>query len=346
MARFIFDFGNARGKWFNPGANTWGDFQHAVSPLSDTEWNSIVGRGRPPKGLIKVNGSAYAIGEAARRHIISERPKGAARYNELYYAPAACFAMAEGFQESKEVALYASHAPQDQKYAPELVRSVKRTWTVECQYGVLTFQVRKVTTFDEPIGGYAHYAFLKTGDERPDNPVAQKTALLIDVGGYTADRVAVDPGGEIDLLSIQSTRAGTIAAIQQFEGELRANNRKLFQNAGDLDIRRVEQAMITGKYQFGKIEVDCQREASGAINALVNDVIQVINAAGGAANYDVILLTGGGSALIYDVLVSAFPMIDFIMVEPDRSLMKYANVFGGAKLAALLNKMGRVQNGN
>lgn len=337
MSRLIFDFGNARGKWFNQSTKEYGDFLHAIA--DDVDWQGVVGRGRPPKGILKVNGVPYAVGETARRHIIKERPKGAARYNELYYLPAACLAMVEAFRESAKVTLYASHAPQDQKYTPDLIKAVKGTWTVECQYGTLTFDVRKVVTFDEPIGGYAHFAFTEDGNERSGNPVRDKTALLVDVGGYTADRVAVDPGGEIDLLSIKSTRAGTIEAIQQFEEEMRRSNRKLFKDAGDLDIRRVEHAIITGTYHFGKLEIDCSREAGAAINSLVNDVIQVVNAAGGAANYDVILLTGGGSALIYDALTAAFPAIDFVMVEPDRSLMKFANVFGGAKLATIMNKV-------
>lgn len=340
MARLIFDFGNARGKWFNPRQNCYDDFLHAIAVLTETEWNAVTGRGKPPKGIIKVNGVPYAVGEAAKRHIIREKPKGAARYNELYYAPAACFAMVEAFKESTQVALYASHAPQDQKYAPDLVNSIKGRWNVECQHGTLTFDVTKVSTFDEPLGGFAHFTFNSKGEERLDNPVASKTCLIVDVGGYTADRASIDPGGQIDLLSIVSTRAGTIQAIEHFERELRQNNKTLFKTSGDLDIRRVENAIITGQYQFGKVTIECQREARAAIQTLVNDIIQVIDAAGGAANYDVVLLTGGGSALIYDALVESFPTIDFVMVEPNRELMKYANVFGGAKIAALMARMG------
>src|SRR5712691_1813346 len=311
MARFVFDFGNARGKWFSPKDGEWGDFMHAIAPLSDTDWATVVGRGKPPKGLIKVNGLAYAVGEAARRHIIRERPKGAARYNELYYLPAACFAFVDGFRESAPVTLYASHAPQDQRYAGDLIHSVKGTWTVECQFGTLTFDVKRVITLDEPICGYAHYTFTANGEERPDNPVADKTVLLIDIGGYTTDRVSIDPGGEIDLLSIESRRAGTIEAIQQFENELRHKNRRLFKDAGDLDIRRVEQAIISGVYQFGNQSIDCSKEAAAAINTLVSEIVLVINNSGGAANYDVILLDGGGAVLIYDALCAAFSNIDF-----------------------------------
>lgn len=336
--RLIFDFGNAQGKWFAPGSGQYGNFLHAVVPLTAQQWESVVGRGMPPQGLLRVNGTGYAIGNAAKRHIIKERPHGAARYNASYYLPAACFAFIEGFHKDKEISLYASHAPQDQRYAPELIRAVKGTWEVECQYGTLKFAVKKVTTFDEPIGGYAHFALTKTGDEKPNNPVGDKTVLLVDVGGYTADRVAVDPGGQIDLMSIASTRVGTITAIEHFESELRQRYKAMFQDTGDLDIKRVEEAIINGLYRFGNKTLECRRESKSAINSLVNDVIQIINQAGGAANYDMILLTGGGSALIYDSLTAAFPNIDFIMVEEDRALMKFANVFGGAKLAALLSK--------
>lgn len=340
MARFIFDFGNARGKWFRPGVPDQGDFPHAIANISETDWNRSVGAGKPPQGLIRVNGIPYAVGDAARRHTLKERPKGAARYIDTYYGVGLCFALAEAFADSENISLYASHAPQDQIYTSNLIGSSKRDWCVESYRGSQTFKVEKVTPFDEPLGGYTHLAFTKRGDERPNNPVADKTALIIDVGGYTTDHAIIDPGGAIDMLSIGSTRTGTIAAIDQFEQDLRRNNTQHFKEAGDLDICRVEAAIIKGVYQFGRIELNCRHEALEAIRVLVNDVIQIINAAGGAANFDIIPLTGGGGALIYDQLIAAFPSIEFVMVESDRELMKYANVFGGAKIATLVNKAG------
>jgi hypothetical protein len=68
--------------------------------------------------------------------------------------------------------------------------------------------------------------------------------------------------------------------------------------------------------------------------------VEVIKASGGAANYDIVLLTGGGSALVYETLNRAIPLIDFVMVEETREDMRYANVFGGAKLFAMLKRMG------
>lgn len=342
--RFIWDFGNARCKWFIPSTNTFDDFVHAVVPLAENTWQSIVGRGTPPKGLLRIDGKPFAVGDAARRYILKAKPHGAARYRRDYYLAALVNAMVEAFKTCedkyhKDIALYASHAPQDQMYVPNLVQAAQGPVSVECFYGNLTFDVQKVVTFDEPMGGYAHFAFTPNGVERPDNPVANKIVLMIDVGGYTTDHMSIDEHGHLDMLSLGSIRAGTIAALESFEEELRRNNRDYFQTTGDLDIRRIESAIITGTYHYGKIDIACQAEAQAAISGLVNDVIQVINRQGGAANYDLVLLTGGGSALIYDALVEAFPNIDFVMVDSDRSLLKYANVFGGGKIAAILSRM-------
>src|SRR5262245_29176827 len=112
MAEMIFDFGNALGKWFVPRKNEYDAFIHAIARLSDNEWSEIVGRGKPPEGFIRVNGTGYAVGNKARRHTIQERPHGAARYHDFYYGVALAYAMSEAFRRSdSNVSLFASHAP-------------------------------------------------------------------------------------------------------------------------------------------------------------------------------------------------------------------------------------------
>jgi hypothetical protein len=341
MAKLVYDFGNARGKCFDPRRSYFEDFRHAVAFLDEGDWKNAVGRGKPPKGIVRVNGQAIAVGDIARRYIIAERPKGAARYKPTYYGVVLGYALSEVFQKSmSNITLIASHAPGDINYAERLKQAAAGVWEVESRHGALVFQVRDVKTFDEPIGGYSHYVFTERGEERKKNQLRDATTLVVDVGGHTVDVAAVDPGGEIDPLSLNSTRTGVIKLTTDFETMLRANNPTMFQDSGDLDIKRVENAILTGVYQFGRVPVPCKVEAQQVKSALVNDVIQVINAAGGAANYDYVLLTGGGAALIVEDLQAAYPRIDFLMAEPDRELMKYANVFGGAKLATLLENIG------
>ncbi|HEX2907434.1 MAG TPA: ParM/StbA family protein [Phototrophicaceae bacterium] len=337
----VLDFGNARGKWYVPRLNAQGDFRHAIARLTETEWRQSCRLGKPPKGYIRVNGMAYAVGDAARRHTIADRPKGAARYTETYYGIGLAFAASEALQTSDQnMTLRATYPPGDVDYASRLVASAKHEWEVESHHGNFKFNVKRVGVIDEPLGGLAHYMLNADGTEKRRNPLANATILVIDVGGYTVDTVAVDPGGEIDTSSLKSTRTGIIQLTEQFESEMRANNLTLFQDMGDLDIRRVEDGILTGTYRFGKVVIDCQTEARAAVQALVYDVTQIITGAGGIGNYDAILVTGGGGALIFDALQEALPRIELFMAEQDRTLMKYANVFGASKMFKALRRLG------
>lgn len=340
----IFDCGNARWKWFNARTNQYGDCRHALVEISDSEWTQVCGRSKtPPEGFARVNGTAYAYGDAARRYTIPQRPKGASRYRREYYGVAAAIAMSEVLERgARAVTLWASHSPDDSRYARNLVESAKGKWVVESGSGSREFVVRDVQTFDEPLGGYSNYVFTEKGLERKKNPLADKTTLVIDVGGYTTDVGAIDPGGNIDLMSFRSTRTGVINLLEGFEAELRNRHATRFQNTGDIDVRRIETAIMTGVFRFGKIDIDCAAEARAAINTLTNEVVEVIRAAGGEANYDVMLLTGGGSALISDALIAAMPVVEFLFAEPERSKLKFANVFGGAKMAMMLRNVGVV----
>lgn len=341
MTDFLLDFGNARWKWFAPRIASYADARHALALLSEAEWRRACGNGKPPMGIVRVNGQPVAYGDAARKHTIKERPRGAARYTKEYYGIALACALYETYDRNMaNITLYATHAPGDVDYAPNIKSSALGVWQVDGRDGERVFQVKDVMTADEPIAGFSHFALTTTGEERKKNPLRDLTTLVVDVGGHTTDVAAIDPGGQIDSLSLKSTRTGVLNMINDFETALRSNNRAMFRDAGDLDIRRVENAILEGVYRFGKVEIPCAAEARQVIQALVNDVIEVINAAGGAANFDAILLTGGGAALIYDALVAAYPRIDFILAEPNRDLMKFANVFGLAKLAALMKLVG------
>jgi hypothetical protein len=337
MSKLIWDFGNARWKWYQPLTKAKGDFRHAIAPLSESEWRGIVGRGLPPQGLARIDGKPYAFGDQARRHTLKERPKGAARYVPDYYGVATAYMLAEVLQRSDlKVSLYASHAPGDIQYAHKLIEAAKREWCVESHWGELHFNIRAVSTFDEPIGGYCHATLNDDGTDKRKNPLASKTVLVVDPGGWTTDVAAVDPGGSIDLLSIKSTRSGTLQMFEDFERDLREANGDLFQSTNTIDPRRIEAAIMTGVFQFGRVAVPCKKEAQEVLNVLVNDTIAIIDENGGAANFDVGLLTGGGGALIEQTLSAALPMLEFVLAEPCTEYMKYANVFGGAKIAELM----------
>lgn len=154
------------------------------------------------------------------------------------------------------------------------------------------------------------------------------------------DAVAVDAGGEIDLSTLGSTRTGVIQLKERFEEDMRSKHKDKFKNAGDLDDKRIETAILTGYYPYGKMQLDVVDEAIGSVSVLTNDVIDIIESNGGAANYDIILLTGGGASLIYEPLKHNMPDLEFQLVEPDREKMRFANAFGAAKMFNLLERLG------
>lgn len=341
---FALDFGNARIKWFNPRTNAYSDFRHAIVQLSENDWNRVTGRGTPPEGFIRVNGTPFVVGDSARRYLISERPRGASRYRDIYYGVGMAYALSEGLRKNVgNVTLFATHPPGDIAYTKNLCSAAKGDWEIVSRQGGLSFSVNQVETMDEPLAGYSHFVFTEKGVEKNGNELAGVTTLVVDVGGYTTDVAAVDPNGEIDPLSLKSVRTGVISATDEFETNLRGNNATLFIDTGDIDIRRIEQALLIGKYKFGKLNIDCKAEAEAALNSLTNDVIQVINSAGGVANYDVMLLTGGGSALLEKRLVKSIPRAEFILADSQQLNMKYANVFGAAKIGAMLRNLNLIQ---
>lgn len=343
MPEIYFDFGNADVKFYD-GITNYNFFRHAIAPITESEWRKVCGRAKqPPQGYISIDGRHFAYGDKARRYTLREKPRGADRYTDDYYGVALMAALSEMYDPSHRIMnVFASHAPRDIQYADDIRKAILGRWQFVTHRGDYNLTVKTVETFDEPLGGFNHAVLTKDGRVLKSNPYRDSTVLVLDVGGFTCDVVAVDPGGQIDDGSLRSTVTGVIETFEFFERELRAEYSDMFKSVSRIDERRLENAMLTGNYQYGNVSLKCDDIGREAINTLVNDIVDVIKAAGGVANFDIVLLTGGGSALVYEALARAVPMIDFVMAEQEREDMRFANVFGGAKLFAMLKRLGVV----
>jgi hypothetical protein len=343
----VLDFGNGDIKFLAHGKH--GYFRHAIASITESQWYAIVGRNHtPPEGYIGIKGADglwyyYAIGDAARRYLIKARPQGASRYTADYYGVGLCYAMGEAFAPTtRKVQLFASHAPRDIEYADDLKTASGWQWEFITWQGTFKIRVDETHTFDEPFGGFCHAVMTKQGGILKNSPYLAKQMLVVDAGSYTVDTIAVDRNMRPDLSTFASTVAGVTDVFESFERELRSLYKKEFKGVGAIDVQRLEAAILSGQYHYGNRVLDCQSIADASLNGLVNDVLGIIQAQGGAANYDAILLTGGGSALIADKLRKGLPDISFDFVEPNRELMRFGNVFGGAKLHAALVGMGAI----
>jgi hypothetical protein len=97
---------------------------------------------------------------------------------------------------------------------------------------------------------------------------------------------------------------GIQSVVADFEESFRANNLEPVKNIPVLPPERVRRAIATGVFEGGGRKYPCEREANEATNVLLNrksDTYQRI--AGGALGWDAIILTGGGSGLLYQHLL-------------------------------------------
>lgn len=339
MPDIYFDFGNSDVKYYD-GMTSYGFYRHAIVQLSASDWTRAVGRAKqPPPGYAEIEGRFYAFGDQARRYILKEQPRGASRYTTEYYGAALMYAISELYEPgTRKIHAYASHAPRDIDYADDIRRASLGQWTFTTHKGTYKIHLASVETFDEPLGGFNHYILTKDGKVSKRNPLRDATTLVLDIGGYTCDIVAIDPGGAIDVSSLRSSVTGMLNVFENFEKELRSMYRDDFRHTNNIDKLMLERALQYGVYQYGKVELPCADIAQASVNMLTNDIQQVIQSE--IANYNYVLLTGGGSVVMLPYLSQAMPKAQFITADDDQDMMRFANVFGGQKLFALLKNLG------
>jgi hypothetical protein len=310
-------------------------FPHSIKLLTETEYQTIQDRAGTfglSEDYIRVNGQPYVVGESAERHGIHVQRNGAARYTRDYLGIFAASVMARFYERSRDVRIFASHPPGDVKFREDLMRAVIGDWEVETSRGKRTYKVNYANTFDEPVGGLMNVLLTEDGQHYQRSEIKDGRALVIDVGGFTTDWVAVNPGGEIDYSLVRSVSLGIQNVVSDFEESFRAHNLQAVKNTPSLPPERVRKAIMTGIFEGGGQKYPCEQEAKEAMNLLLNrigDTYQRL--AGGALNWDFIILTGGGCGLLHNRLKSVLDHRNVILAE-DASELHLANVRGGMKL--------------
>lgn len=244
----------------------------------------------------------------------------------------AAAALAQLYGRGREVAVFDSHAPGDANFREDLMRSVVGEWQVEMGDNRANFKVTYANTFDEPVGGLMNVLLTEDGQHYLHANVGDGRSLVIDIGGFTTDFLAVNPGGEVDYSLAQSVPLGIQSVITDFEESFRANNLEVVKDTSVLPPERVRRAIATGVFEGGGRKFSCERDVAEATSLFLNrfeDTYQQL--AGGALAWDTVILTGGGSALLYNQIK---PLLKHgnVMLADDLSSLHLANVRGGMKL--------------
>lgn len=332
---FWVDSGNVRIKTATASAAALHEdsFPHLRSEISSQEYTRNSKRdGHAQESLFTVNGVHYIVGERANRHSPIPRQHGAKRYTREYYGVYAAIGMARLFRRSKKnIFLVGSHPCEDVDYTEDLMMAAIGTWTVEWRGQSFTFEVVDATTLDEPLGGFHNAILRKDGRGYADKNIEKGITLTLDIGAFTTDGVMIDPGGDIDYSSADSAHIGILHAVQQFEKDFRTENRTLLKGV-TLDESQTFEAIRTGRYNLrGLGDVDCSLLANEMCMSLINDVIAFQDKYGGSNQYDTLLFTGGGSALLEKYIRERVRHNHIVFADKDMTTMQMANVRGLGK---------------
>ena len=310
-------------------------FPHAIRQLSESEYEKILARAQI-KGnsmdYFRVNGKPYAVGESAERHGIVTPRSGTARYTKDYYGVLAAISLAQFYGRGREVAVFASHPPGDVNYREDLMKSIIGQWEVECGAIEVTFRITYTNTFDEPVGGLMNMLLTEDGQHYQYPQIGDGRSLVIDVGGFTTDFLAVNQGGEVDYSLARSVPLGIQSVINDFEESFRSNNQEIVKDTAVLPPDRTRKAISTGVFEGGGRKYPCQQDVDEATSLFLNrfaDTYQRL--AGGALSWDNIILTGGGCALLHQKLLPILKHKNVILAD-SKSSLHFANVRGGLKL--------------
>lgn len=319
---------------------------HALVEISKAQYNDALARYKKnmPKDIFLLNGQAYATGASAEAYGTIQRFKGAERYRPEYFGVSA-MAMILGLYDgnSLNVEIFASHPPQHVAYADDLIDSLfgrnDGIWNIEHAERSISVSVEYVNVFDEATGGIMNVMLNEDGAHYQRPELKKGKIITIDLGGGTTDFTET-LDGEINYLTPTSEPIGIGNVIDDFSAAFRQRYKKETRGLMSLDADKVRKALVNGNYSGGGQVLDCTEEASQARNKLLNRVMQVFqNRYGGAFNYDGIILTGGGSALMADALFDALQH-DNIILADDHDSLHLANVRGGLKLWRLYEVMG------
>lgn len=138
------------------------------------------------------------------------------------------------------------------------MESVIGNWLVDVQGRKRHFRVTYANTFDEPVGGLMNVLLTEDGQHYQHTELNGGRSLVIDIGGFTTDYLAVNPGGEVDYSLARSVPIGIQTVLSDFEDSFRANNLEAVKDTPVLPPERVRRAIATGVYEGGGRRYPCE----------------------------------------------------------------------------------------
>jgi hypothetical protein len=352
----IIDNGNFKVKAIS--GQTKISFLHQIAPIMPHEYKDGIQRyGQAQHGdFMEIDGKAYVVGETAQHYNVIRR-QGAPRYTRDYYgvlfaAAVARAAKSLGARDAKGVYtdlkreglhVVASHASRDYAFRENLEDALLGKWDYTVGKERFTFKVHSIEAYEEPFGGYANRAFVKTERGTWMTPYAHETVGILDLGGGTCGTLIVAEGGDVQYTAAASSDQGVNNAVERLRNGLKSTMPKFFSSGRDIPLDRLQDAIRTGVYKGKGDKVSVQELVDAAINPLLNEVHTMwMQQLGGGLSLDRVFLTGGGNILLGEKVKDMldFPRQSIEYATGDTTdMLEYANVMGAQRFRDLVQAM-------
>lgn len=304
--RLIIDAGNSHVKAICDNQQVI--FPHAFAAVMPHDYDDGLSRYGRANGFdfVRINGQSYIVGATAE-HYQQQRLTGAPKYAREYYGVLFASTVARIFSAAPDLLKHglkvvASHASRDYEFHNMLRDAIRGSWSFECGGKRYKFGVPDVETYEECFGSYARCAFTK--DKKGwQTPLLGKVVGILDIGGGTVGTMMVDAGGSVQYGASASGSQGFNNVVERLRTLLKKDFPQVFAKATDIPIERLRAALVTGKFSGGGRTIDVKQQVQLALNPLLNDINQLYSAhLGGGIGLDMLLLTGGGNAIVGDTV--------------------------------------------
>lgn len=309
-------------------------FPHAIAEITDAEYNSIRFNKDYQRGeIITVDGVHYAVGESALSYRVMTRQRRA-KYSRDYSGVLFASVVARAFdvipnELPQEIRVFISHAPSDKEVNSVVKSAILGKWDIESGDNRLRFSVKDAKSFSEPVGSYFRQAFIRNRNKW-ETPLAGRVVGVLDIGGGTCSSLGVSRNAKEIEAYAGNGEQGINTAIDRLKKLLDANHPDVFSKAPPSWERMVEAVRNGGEYTAYGRPMDIVAEIEKAMNPLLNEVMALWHGKmGSGRDIDTLILTGGGSAILWNALVQS---IDFgnIIAGDEFDYIEFANALGAS----------------
>lgn len=333
-------------------------FLHQIAPIMPHEYKDGIQRygSAQHADFIQIDGQAYVVGETAQYYNVIRR-QGAPRYTRDYYGVLFAAAVARAsaslggkdakglYTDLKREGLFvvASHASRDYPFRDSLEKALYGKWDFSVGRERFTFKVHGIDAYEEPFGGYANRAFVKSERGTWMTPYDHETVGIIDIGGGTCGTLIVAAGGDVQYTAAASADQGMNNAVERLRNGLKSTYPEFFGVGRDIPLDRLQEAIRTGIYRGKGEKMNVHDLVSSAINPLLNEVNTMwMQQLGGGLGLDRVFLTGGGNILlgqrVIDMIGFAKDGVEYA-TGGTTDMLEYANVMGAQRFRDLIQAL-------